>query len=549
MPNIKVNTPVDLPEKVIIDHNKKTVYFKIDHHYDSNKKYTVDKRLYIGKINNDNKLIPNNNYFQLFEPTKLDEAPLRCDSISIGSYAFINKASILSGIDDSLNCFEECDKNLILDLAYYMICEQSAVFQHYPSFGYSHHVFSNNVKSDSFISRFLTSDVITESTIDIFLNNWSKYNNKKTIYLTYDSTNINYVGDGVTLAEMGHAKDDETKPQINIEYVVRLDNGIPIMYETYPGSIIDMVEFTKMSSRLKDNDYKNITLICDRGYISLENIKWLDNHNYDFILMLKNNLIDSKRIINEHFNEVKYNNEYYLNDYDIYVKSFMDKIYNIDKARYFHLIFNPDIMDTERKNLLNTVNKYEIEIGKYIENKLSISKNEENKLSRYFEIKTNKQQKVLSYKKRNDVINDEVSKLGYYVIVTSKPISSATVIELYKGRDNVEKDFRSLKSSLGLSSFKVHSDRAIISKVFISFIACILRCYIFNEMKELRKQNKKDFTINASLDEIDKVHAIYNYKNNKYALKYALTSKQKNILKTLNIDEKYLINIANNMTR
>lgn len=52
-------------------------------------------------------------------------------------------------------------------------------------------------------------------------------------------------------------------------------------------------------------------------------------------------------------------------------------------------------------------------------------------------------------------------------------------IELYKSRDASEKLFRSDKSYLGNKSMRVYSDEALSLKVFIQFIALILRSRIY----------------------------------------------------------------------
>lgn len=67
--------------------------------------------------------------------------------------------------------------------------------------------------------------------IRCFLEAWSqKHQESGKAYLCYDSSNINSVAKGVDLAQMGHAKDDPTKPQVNLEYVIRQEDGLPLLY-------------------------------------------------------------------------------------------------------------------------------------------------------------------------------------------------------------------------------------------------------------------------------------------------------------------------------
>ena len=78
------------------------------------------------------------------------------------------------------------------------------------------------------------------------------------------------------LVEKGHAKDDPTLCQVNMDYVVRQGDGLPVTFTTFPGSINDTAEASEMLRFFKDlldgtdkQDVRpDITMICDRGYLS-----------------------------------------------------------------------------------------------------------------------------------------------------------------------------------------------------------------------------------------------------------------------------------------
>lgn len=63
--------------------------------------------------------------------------------------------------------------------------------------------------------------------------------------ISYDSTNISYVNDGITLVANGHTKDDESEPIVNISYVIDQKEGTPLFYELYNGAISDVTEVRK----------------------------------------------------------------------------------------------------------------------------------------------------------------------------------------------------------------------------------------------------------------------------------------------------------------
>ena len=69
-------------------------------------------------------------------------------------------------------------------------------------------------------------------------------------------------------------------------------------------------------------------------------------------------------------------------------------------------------------------------------------------------------------------------------------MDASKALDIYRGRDNIEKMFRSLKSSIDFNKARVHSTQSLQSKVFITFIAMIIRNEIFQK-KPLYKKNKK----------------------------------------------------------
>ena len=81
-------------------------------------------------------------------------------------------------------------------------------------------------------------------------------------------------------------------------------------------------------------------------------------------------------------------------------------------------------------------------------------------------------------------VEKELSLAGYFAIVSSDNMTAREAIELYKSRDASGKLFRSDKSYLGNKSMRGHSDEALSSKVFIQFIALILRSRIYTALKE-----------------------------------------------------------------
>jgi transposase len=157
----------------------------------------------------------------------------------------------------------------------------------------------------------------------------------------------------------------------------------------------------------------------------------------------------------------------------------------------------------------------------------------------YFELYYNEQSKALvHWKERADVIEQELSLCGYFSIVTSEKMSAQDAIDLYKSRDSSEKLFRSDKTFLGNRSLRTYSQQSAEAKIFIEFVALIIRNRFYTLLKdEMERMDKKPnfMTVPAALKELDKIEMVRQY-DGVYRLDHALTKTQKTILKAFGLD-------------
>ena len=84
--------------------------------------------------------------------------------------------------------------------------------------------------------------------------------------------------------------------------------------------------------------------------------------------------------------------------------------------------------------------------------------------------------------------------------------------------------------------FLVHSRNAVESKVFMTFLANIIRNEIYTKTKDLRIKDKKAYTIPSIISELNKIET-YKDPNDKFIRRYTLTKKQKTILECFDIKE------------
>lgn len=137
------------------------------------------------------------------------------------------------------------------------------------------------------------------------------------------------------------------------------------------------------------------------------------------------------------------------------------------------------------------------------------------------------------------MIELEFKLCGYFVIITSENMSAKEALEIYKGRDASEKLFLSDKTFLGNHCLRVGSDESAASKIFIEFVALIIRNRMYNYLKDEMKEmaSKPNYmTIPAAIRELDKVE-MSRQLDGIYRLDHAITAKQKTILKAFGLTE------------
>ncbi len=498
----------------------------------------------------------NENYRRLFEKEDLPELPEKADSVMVGPYAVARNISIEYEVGALLGeVFGiECAR-MILDLAIYMLVEEKAVFQHFPAWTWNHEIFSEDNYSDSTISRLLKDPYITVSKIEQFKRLWAvKVISTGELYFCYDSTNVNSQA-GVFLVQKGHAKDDPNMKQINTDYVVRQKDGLPVTFTQFPGSVNDikqapeMIEFFHKLLGEQCPEALRICLICDRGYISVENIISLDDADMDFLLVLTRKMALTTKLIDKYGSEVR-SSRNYIRELDQHGMTVVGKLFDDDtRTRYFHIIWNEDLAKSHKKELLIHIDSKEAEIKRYINQKTRLSKEQVKNLSEFFgitttpdgTIQTNKRGRgkgtktetgyiITAYEREYDEIDIQLARCGFYILTSSKKMTAQEASDRYSKRDCVEKVFQALKSTLGMDKYGVGSDDSIHGKALIWFVASILHAVMFDKTSTLRVNNKKDYTLPAIIDQLDMIPADKDLSSGKYARRYAPTKKQISIL-------------------
>lgn len=525
------------------------ILFQYGQEYNSAKRYSVPQRAIIGKTAPDSPglMYPNERYTDFFPetvmPEELPEAYRSC-CLRIGSYVIIQSVLKEYGLPQLLEKWLKEKSGLFLDLVSYLIVDEENAGQYYPDFAFSHPLFSEGMRiySDSSVSRLLAS-IGKEQTLG-FLADWNKKRDKRQrIYLSYDSTNKNCQAGDIDLIEFGKAKDEKGLPVFNLAVAFDKTNRIPLLYEEYPGSITDVSQFTFMVDKVKDYGYRKVGFIMDRGYFSKENIQYMDRNGYEFIIMVKGCKALVSSLVMEHRNTFETKCDCAIRAYKVYGITDSTNLYEDDThKRWFHIYFNPSKQAAERELLEQRVEKLKQFLDKHKGQEIKFGKTYKD----YFILHYDKKGRFLHAEERSKVVQRELELCGYFCIITSEEMTASQALIQYKGRDMSEKLFRTDKTFIGSKSMRSHSVETLSAKIFVEFIALIIRNRIYNLLKDtmLKLETRPNYmTVPAALRELEKIEMVRR-SNGQYRLDHAVSKKQKTILGAFGLNETDIRNTA-----
>lgn len=522
------------------------VNYEIGREYYPDRQYTIPKRVIIGKLSKADKrmMVPNQNFLTYFPEVELPEEKFnyhRSSCLKIGPYLVIQKILEEYRIPELLERqFGNKDLGLFLDLmAYSIICENNAG-QYYPMYAYGHPLFTEGMRiySDTKVSDFLCS-MSGEERIG-FLNDWnSSCDHREKIYISYDSTNKNSEAGNIEMVEFGEAKVDIGAPIFNYSIAYDTKNAKPLFYETYLGSIADISQLEFMLGKAKGYGYKNIGFILDRGYFSKGNIRKMDEYGYSFVIMVKGMAKLVNTLVLKNKGRFEEERKYSIRKHHVYGFTVKSKLYLDDKKdRYFHIYHSTGKEHGEKEELEEMLER----LGKGLKAQYGTDYQLSDAEKEYFDTFYDSRGILTLVKEKDDVIKRALQLCGYFCIVTSEKMTAAEAIDLYYSRDGSEKLFRGDKSYLGNKSERTHYTESTEAKIFVEFVALIVRNRIYTRLKEELgriDENPNYMTVPAAIRELEKIEMIRGH-DQVYRLDHAVTKTQKTILKAFEMDAAYV---------
>lgn len=347
-----------------------------------------------------------------------------------------------------------------------------------------------------------------------FFNMWIKHITESD-YIVYDVTSISTYSENNPDAEFGYNRDGEKLPQINFGMFYAKTSGLPVFYNEYLGNINDVSDLQYMLENTTHLGIKKVDFVLDKGFASDDNLKYMWENKFNFIIPLPSNWKDITHILENNINDVhKYSN--WIHKYEIYGIKINYKLGKI--PLYAHIFF-----DTEKYNIAKKAfNEKVLFLEKKLKN-FQLNKKIPKHFFDYFDIEvkspTNHQFK---YAINNEKLSQRSKYAGYFIYLTTNPLySPEELIKTYKTRDFIEKCFMNFKDDIYFKRIRTHNKRTTAGKLFVGFISLILRTELLHRIKKCEK------TSNLTLKEVlRKLKRIMITSINGHLIKHMPISKQ-----------------------
>lgn len=351
--------------------------------------------------------------------------------------------------------------------------------------------------------------------------------NLKLNLIFYDLTSTYFEGQSCTLAEFGYSRDRRPdKKQILLGLLVT-DEGIPIAHQIYNGNISDKTTLKDSIDKLRKSfQIKRCIFVGDRGLVSEDNLAYLTQEGYPFIVALRRrNLKEVEDLLKSAPSNFK-----------IISDTLHLKEVRIKDIRYL-ICKNPQKAEDDkifRDNLIKGITASLNRLSRTAQSNLRRASEilTQKKAKRYFRIGIDKKGDFF-WQLNESAINYEKGLDGVYILKSNVlDIEAYEVVNAYKNLCQVEDAFREIKDFLKLRPIYHYSAGRVRGHVMV----CVLAYLIEKILEKSLKETTLKLSPRKAIAHLDTLRVVENRLNGRRLLCVTTPSKEhRQILKSVGI--------------
>jgi len=351
--------------------------------------------------------------------------------------------------------------------------------------------------------------------------------------LLYDITSFSSSSKLIELLEYGHNRDGDGLPQMNLSIIAHKDLGIPLGFQTYPGSISDVSTIKNTVARLRSLGLDAPVLIMDRGFYSLANLTELVGAGFDFVIPAPMTLAEAKSTISKEHEGIE--DPSYLRKLEgetLFVKDIGLQLDELELRGYlYHDLRREQEEKTSFYDWLDRVRQRLLDIElKPWQIPARVYEEEAGALVKYFAWKVEDKRFVLEV--RNKAVAARLNRAGKMIVLHSDRRTWQECLLWSRERDVIEKMFYALKNDLAALPLRAHKADVVRAMIFVNFIALILRTRILAMMRASKLC--RDYSLPAVTLELSKLRRMEMLDGT--FVTGEVTRKQRRIVEALGLD-------------
>lgn len=478
------------------------------------------------------KMYPNSNYFDLY---RLDPS---LPDVSIWDYGYsylVLKACRETGLFDCLFLvFGERAMDIVV-MAAYIIREGNAMDgiddwqqrNYFPGF--------NRLLTSQVSSRIFAS--MTTAQLNDFFTYWVKAALGGGS-VCYDVTSISSYAQKMPAVERGYNRDGDDLAQYNLGMFCDEKSKTPLYYNQYNGSLTDKTNLSYVLANAKSVGIKRVKMILDGGFWSEECLTSLHGFCDAFTVGMPIHLKDSERILAENGDDIeKYANE--LTSHHIYCISVDAEICGVPgRVLLYYDSQNHLNLCIELSNYINRLKAELAAVKRYPKSKLG-------RYTPYFIVTKHDYDSGFDYVVDTDKVEKMRKNKGFFLIFSTDMESTPSdILDHYRAKDADEKLFAQIKVDMDGGRIRTHNEQTTEGKIFVTFIACVIRSYLLNRLTKYLTDNST--SMKKVFSQLSNITILSSH--DEYRFTKALTKKQKQILSVFNAVEDIVNSIKGNLS-
>ena len=392
-----------------------------------------------------------------------------------GAFYLMSEIAKTIGLLDVLREAMPCEYEEILNIAFFMVSTGEPAM-YCEDWLYKTESYATKDLSSQRISEILAN--ITEGDRLSFFEKWGELRCENE-YIALDTTSVSTYSELINDAEWGYNRDGEKLPQVNICLLLGEKSQLPIFQKVYSGSLGDVSTLKSTLQTISGINLNNMSLVMDKGFSKIVNIDELlsDTLGFRFLLPLKFTLGYAKEQVNREREGIDSVSNTIVIGSDVLRGVTSRQKWNDKHDVFVHVIYNPDTLTSAKNKLFAKVKELRDTVQKNAEKYRNIGD-----VQKYLTIRKTKSEHTVKIK--DNVAMSEFETTGFLVLISNHIDNAQEALEIYRTKDVVEKGFWRMKVCLDLARLRVHSDRAMQSKIFIGFIALIICAHIHKIMSD-----------------------------------------------------------------